>query len=73
MYLVPEEVGTAISAVAVVDPEEGAFGPEFVQFLGVRFYHVQDYGQTVLVVVPDQALRGSEAGNRGGYEGIRGD
>jgi hypothetical protein len=57
VQVVSEKVGTATAPVAVVDPEEGAFGPLLV-LAGGWFQDVQDDRYSVLVVVPDYSLVG---------------
>lgn len=43
--------------MSIEDPEESAFGPALT-FLTRRLHYVKDYGNSVLVVVPDNALIG---------------
>ena len=57
MELVSQELGAVVPSVAVVDPEEAALGPSFI--FAVRWFgDVQNYRDTILVVVANKALIG---------------
>ena len=49
MQLVTKELGTFAAAVAIINSEEGTFGPKFV--FVVLFLHIQNNWYTVFVVV----------------------
>lgn len=54
--LITEEIGTARSSMAIIDSEEGALWPFLILRAIGRFHYVEDYGDPVFIVSPDNAL-----------------
>ena len=55
MKLVAKEFGTSMSSVAIIDAEEATLWPNLV--LSVRrLGDVEDDGDSVFIIIPDQAL-----------------
>lgn len=55
--VVPEEVGTDMTTVSIVDPEEGAFWPLLPRKLfRLRLHNVEDDGYSIFVIIPDDSL-----------------
>ena len=55
VQLIPEIVRTGCPTMPIIDSEEGATRPVW-GVLELGFYDIQDDGDTVLVVVPDNSL-----------------
>jgi hypothetical protein len=55
VQIVTQEFGTCCTPVPIINAEERAFGPGFVD-TSVRFYDVKDYACSVFVVIPNEAL-----------------
>lgn len=57
MKIVPEEVCTDSSSVAIIDAEERTLGPLLaLEVLRFWFHNVQNNGYTILVVISHDAL-----------------
>ena len=54
--LITEEIGTSRSSMAIIDSEEGALWPLFILRAIGRLHYVEDYGDPVFIVPPDDTL-----------------
>ena len=60
MEVVTKKISARVASVAVVDPEEGAFGPSLTRFGWLRLWShdVENNGNSVFIIVPNNALVG---------------
>ena len=57
MQLIPEEVSTCRSSMAIIDGEEGAPRP-LIHHLELGLDNIEYYTNTVFIIIPDNALMG---------------
>lgn len=57
MQVISQELSTQMSAVSIINAKEGALGP-CLMLPVLRFDYIQNYGDAVLIISPDEALIG---------------
>ena len=54
--LITEEISTARSSMTIIDSEEGALWPLFILRAIGWLHYVEDYGDSIFIVSPDDSL-----------------
>jgi hypothetical protein len=54
--LITEEIGATRSSMAIIDSEEGALRPLLILRAIGWLHYVEDYGDPIFIVSPDDAL-----------------
>ena len=57
MQVISQELSAQVSAVSIIHAKEGALGP-CLMLPVLRFDYIQNYGDAVLIISPDEALIG---------------
>ena len=56
MEVIPKKVCTGVTSVTVKDSEETTFGPIFNVLLVLRLHNIEDYTDSVFIVISNNAL-----------------